>query len=141
MANGDILPTLLGAAFGVFFTPFNPALRWFFMYICFLNPLSSTRVHGIPAVFSALAVETLLPASGNRFNYSHDFFVDTRRSSRYIVHSTCSTACNNFVLAGASATSIWRPSGGDRCSGRWHEAAIEQQTRRKWSFAIRDREP
>jgi hypothetical protein len=24
---------------------------------------------------------------------------------------------------------------------RWHEAAIEQQTRRKWSFAIRDCEP
>jgi hypothetical protein len=25
--------------------------------------------------------------------------------------------------------------------GRWHGAAIEQHTRRKWSFAIRDRGP
>jgi hypothetical protein len=32
-------------------------------------------LHEIPAVFfSALAVETLLPASGNRSNYSHVFF-------------------------------------------------------------------
>ena len=36
--------------------------------------------------FSALAVETLLPASGNRSNYSHDFFVDTPRRSRYIAY-------------------------------------------------------
>jgi hypothetical protein len=31
------------------------------------------------------------------------------------------------VLADASATSMWRPSEGDRCSRRWYEAAIEQQ--------------
>jgi hypothetical protein len=29
----------------------------------------------------------------------------------------------------------------DRCSGRWYEAALEQQTRRKWSFAVIDRGP
>jgi hypothetical protein len=104
------------------------------------NPLFQTRVHESPAVFfSALAVETLLPASGNLSNYSHDFFVDTPRSSRS-VHSI-STVCNSFCIGGASPTSMWRPSEGDKCSGRWYEAAIEQQTRRKWSFAIRDREP
>ena len=30
------------------------------------------------------------------------------------------------VLADASAASMWRPSEGGRCSGRWHGAAIEQ---------------
>jgi hypothetical protein len=33
--------------------------------------------------FSARAVAPALPASDNRSNYSHDFFVDTPRSSRY----------------------------------------------------------
>ncbi len=46
--------------------------------------------------FSALAVETLLPASGNRSNYSHDFFVDAPRSSRYIAYLRYATI---FVLA------------------------------------------
>jgi hypothetical protein len=46
--------------------------------------------------FSALAVETLLPASGSRSNYSHDFFVDTPRSSRYIAYLRYATI---FVLA------------------------------------------
>jgi hypothetical protein len=54
--------------------------------------------------FSALAVETLLPASDSRCNYSDDFFVDTPRSSRSI-HSI-STACNNFCIGGASPTSM-----------------------------------
>jgi hypothetical protein len=36
--------------------------------------------------FSALAVDALLPASGNRSNYSHGFFVDTPRCSRYIAY-------------------------------------------------------
>ena len=45
------------------------------------------------------------------------------RSSRYIVYLRHATI---FVLADASAASMWRPSEGDRCSGRWHEAAIEQ---------------
>jgi hypothetical protein len=93
-----------------------------------------------PRSACALAVETLLPASGrgNRSNYSHDFFVDTPRSSRYIAYLRHATI---FVLVGASAASMWRPSEGDRCSGRWYKAAIEQQTRRKWIFAIRDRGP
>jgi hypothetical protein len=34
-----------------FFTPFNLTLRWFYVLICFLNPLSSTRVHEIPTDF------------------------------------------------------------------------------------------
>jgi hypothetical protein len=57
--------------------------------------------------FSALAVETLLPASGNRSNYSHDFFVDTPGSSRYIAHLRCATI---FVLADPYLGSIHRSS-------------------------------
>jgi hypothetical protein len=74
--------------------------------------------------FIALAVETLLPASGNRSNYSHDFFVDTPCNSRYIVYLRHAAI---FVLEDASAASMWRPSEGDRCSGRWYGASIEQQ--------------
>ena len=45
-----------------------------------------------------VAIETLLllPASGNRSNYSHDFFVDAPRSSRYISYLRYATI---FVLA------------------------------------------
>jgi hypothetical protein len=57
--------------------------------------------------FSALAVETLLPASGNRSNYSHDFFVDTPRSSRYIAYLRYATI---FVLADPYLGSIHRSS-------------------------------
>jgi hypothetical protein len=46
--------------------------------------------------FSALAVETLLPASGNCSNYSDVFFVDTPRSSRYISYLRYATI---FALA------------------------------------------
>jgi hypothetical protein len=76
------------ARFSFFLTPFNLTLRWFYMFICFLNPLSETRVHEIPTKkILRFAVETLLPASDNRSNYSHDFFVDTPLSSRlYIVY-------------------------------------------------------
>jgi hypothetical protein len=52
----------LGVNF-IFFTSELVAGSWVYLYICFLNPLPPTRVHEIPAVFSALAVETLLPAS------------------------------------------------------------------------------
>jgi hypothetical protein len=78
----------------------------------------------IPLLLSRHSVR--LSASGNRSNYSHDFFVDTPRGSRYIVYLRHATA---FVLADASAASMWRPSEGDRCSGRWYayEASIEQQ--------------
>ena len=55
-----------------------------------------------------LAVETLLPASGSRSNYSHDFFVDAPRSSRYVAHLRY--VCNNFVLADAYLGSIHRSS-------------------------------
>jgi hypothetical protein len=50
--------------------------------------------------------------------------LDMPRSSRYTAHPRHAAI---FVLADASAASTWRPSEGDRCSGRWHEAAIEQQ--------------
>jgi hypothetical protein len=55
-------------------------------------------VHEIPTSFFLRllsAVETLLPASGSRSNYSYVFFVDTPRSSRYIAHLRYATI---FVL-------------------------------------------
>jgi hypothetical protein len=66
------------------------------------------RVHEIPTdFFSALAVEALLPASGNRSNYSHDLFVDAPRSSRYIAYLWHATI---FVLADPYLGSIHRSS-------------------------------
>jgi hypothetical protein len=44
--------------------------------------------------------------------------------SRCIVYLRHATV---FVLADASATSMWRPSESDRCSGRWYRASNEQQ--------------
>jgi hypothetical protein len=108
------------------------------VYLLPKSTIPNARARNPNRFFSALAVEALLPASGNRSNYSHDFFVDTPRRSRYIAYLRYATI---FALADASAASMWRLSEGDRCSGRWYEAAIEQQTRRKWSFAIRDRGP
>jgi hypothetical protein len=58
--------------------------------------IREARARNPNIIFSALAVETLLPASGNRSNYSHDFFGDTPRSSRYIAHLRHATI---FVLA------------------------------------------
>ena len=82
-------------------------------------------MHEIPTVFfSALAVETLLPASGNRSNYSHDFFVDAPRSSRYIAYLRYATI---FVLA----EQVLLLCGGHQkvidVVGGWYEASIEQQ--------------
>jgi hypothetical protein len=109
------------------------------VFICFLNPLSETRVHEIPTVFFLrLLSRHFYPRVAIVPTIRTIFFVDTPRSSRYIAYLRHATF---FSLADASATSMWRPSEGDRCSGRWYGAAIEQQTRRKWSFAIRDRGP
>ena len=60
------------------------------------STIRSARARNPNRFFSALAVETLLPASGNRSNYSHDFFVDAPRSSRYIAYLRHATI---FVLA------------------------------------------
>jgi hypothetical protein len=66
-----------------------------------------------------------LSTNDSRPNYSHDFLVDTPRSSRYIVYLRHATI---FGLVGdASSTSMWRPSEGDRCTGRWHGASNEPQ--------------
>jgi hypothetical protein len=48
-AQGASCCQLLRSRVGVVF---NPTLRWFYMYICFLNPLSLTRVHEIPTAFA-----------------------------------------------------------------------------------------
>jgi hypothetical protein len=60
------------------------------------STILNARARNPNRFFSALAVETLLPASDNRSNYSHDFFVDTPRSSRYIAYLRHATI---FVLA------------------------------------------
>jgi hypothetical protein len=44
-----------------------------------IGTIPNARARNPNIFFSALAVETLLPASGNRSNYPHDFFVDTPR--------------------------------------------------------------
>ena len=74
-----------------------------------------------------------------RCNYSHDFFVDAPRSSRYIAYLRYATI---FVLA----EQVLLLCGGHQkvinvVGDGTSKAAIEQQTRRKWSFAVIDREP
>jgi hypothetical protein len=64
---------------------------WWLVLFVYLLPKSTIRSARARArnpnrFFSALAVETLLPASDNRSNYSHVFFVETPRSSRYIAY-------------------------------------------------------
>jgi hypothetical protein len=89
--------------------------------------------------FSALgAVETLLPASGNRSDSAHDFFVDTPRSSRYIAYLRYATifvlAEQVLLLCGGHQKVVNVVGDGTKL------LLLEQQsTRRKWSFAIRDR--
>jgi hypothetical protein len=67
-----------------------------FAYLYAKSTIPDARARNPNRFFSALAVETLLPASGNRSNYSHDFFVDAPRSSRYIAYLRYATI---FVLA------------------------------------------
>ena len=76
--------------------------------------IREARARNPNRLFSALAVEILLPASGNRSNYSHDvrFFVDAPRSSRYIAYLRHATT---FVLADPYLGSIHRSSPG-HCS-------------------------
>jgi hypothetical protein len=68
----------------------------------------------------------------NRSTYSHAFFVDTPRGSRYTAHLRHATI---FVLADASAVSTWRPSEGGRCSGsgRWYELLVNN---RHWALVL-----
>jgi hypothetical protein len=72
-----------------FFTPFNPTLRWFYMSICFLNPLFQTRVHEIPTDFFLRLLSrhfyprvAIVPTIRTFFSLTHD----TPRSSRYIAY-------------------------------------------------------
>jgi hypothetical protein len=62
------------------------------VYLCAKSAIREARAR----LLSKL--ETLLPASGrgNRSNYSHDFFVDAPRGSRYIAYLRYATI---FVLA------------------------------------------
>jgi hypothetical protein len=111
------------------------------MFICFLNPLSETRVHEIPTdFFCACCRDTSTREWRNRSNYSHDFFVDTPRSSRYIVYLRYATILNwrmqVLLLYGGHQKVIDVVGDGTKLL-----LNNEQQTRRKWSFAIRDREP
>jgi hypothetical protein len=46
--------------------------------------LKIARTKSKQIFYSALAVETPLPASGSRSTYSHDYFVDTPRSTRVV---------------------------------------------------------
>jgi hypothetical protein len=57
-----------------------------FVYLYAKSTIPDARARNPNRFVSALAVETLLPASGNRSKYSHDFFVDAPRSSRYIAY-------------------------------------------------------
>jgi hypothetical protein len=87
----------------------------------------------IPLLLSRHAsLSNTLSTDGNRSNYPHDFFVDTPRSSRYVVYPRHATI---FVLADASAasTSMWRPSDGGRCSGRWYEMRMNN---RRWELVF-----
>jgi hypothetical protein len=67
-----------------------------YVYLYAKSTIPDARARNPNRFFSGLAVETLLPASGNRSNYSHDFFVDAPRSSRYIAYLRYGTI---FVLA------------------------------------------
>ena len=67
-----------------------------YVYLLPKSTIRNARARNPNRFFSALAVETLLPASGNRPNYSHDFFVETPRSNRYISHLRYATI---FLLA------------------------------------------
>jgi hypothetical protein len=67
-----------------------------YVYLLPKSAIPDVRARNPSSFFSALAVETLLPASGNRSNYSYDFFVDTPRSSRYIAYLRHATI---FVFA------------------------------------------
>jgi hypothetical protein len=81
----------------IFNLPSHPAVA---VVLCaYLLPKSAVlnaRTRNPNRFVSALAVETLLPASGSRSNYSHDFFVETPRSSRCIAYLRYATI---FVLA------------------------------------------
>ena len=95
------------------------------------NPLCQARVTTAEAYFFVLGLRRHpRPASGNRSTYSHDFFVDTPHDRRYLAHLRHATI---FVSADASATSTWRPSEGDRCSGRWHELLVNN---RRWELVL-----
>jgi hypothetical protein len=136
----------VGIIFAFFNTlqPFNLALQWFyvlFVYLYAKSTILNARARNPNIFFSALLSRLL-----SRHFYPRVAIVPTIRTilslTRLVVVDTYhSTACNSFCIGGASPASMWRPSGGVKCSGRWHGAVIEQQTRRKWSFAIRDREP
>ena len=86
---------LVGAASN-FLTPFHLTAVVLYVYLLPKSTIPDARARNPNRFFSALAVETLLPASGNRSNYSHDFFVDAPRSSRYIAYLRYATI---FVLA------------------------------------------
>jgi hypothetical protein len=81
------------------FAPFNPALRWFLMHMCFLNPLSETRVHEIPTYFFLRLLSRhfyFYPRVAIVPTIRTIFFVETPRSSRYIAYLRYATI---FVLA------------------------------------------
>jgi hypothetical protein len=67
-----------------------------YVYLLPKSTIPDARARNPNRFFSVLAAETLLTASGNRSNYSHDFFVDTPLSSRYIAYLRYATI---FVLA------------------------------------------
>jgi hypothetical protein len=73
----------LGAVF-IFLTPFNPTLRWDYVFICFLNPLSETRVHEIPTDFFLRLLSrhfyprvTIVPTIRTIFSLTRLVLVDT----------------------------------------------------------------
>jgi hypothetical protein len=47
----------------------------FYVYLLPKSTALNARARNPNIFFSALTAETLLPASGNRSNYSHDFFL------------------------------------------------------------------
>jgi hypothetical protein len=62
-----------------------------------------------------------LPTDGGGDTHSHDFFVDTPHSRRYLAYLRHATKLDRV---GASAASTWRLPEGDRCSGRWYELLV-----------------
>jgi hypothetical protein len=110
----------------------SPAAH-FLVYLCAKPTLPSARYDSRTRFFYSGLRWHPLSASGNRSTYSHDFFVDTPHSRRYLAHLRHATIFVSCIGGCISAASTWRPSEGDRCSSRWYELLVNN---RRWELVL-----
>jgi hypothetical protein len=125
--------TQVGAVFIFFNAAGSSPAAHFLVYLCAKPTLRSAR-HDSTTAKTVFFIPGLLrhplPADGGGATYSYDFFVDTPHSRRYLAHLRHATKLDR---AGASATSTWGLSEGDRCSGRWYELLVNS---RRWELVL-----